>query len=73
VIELEEQHLREIFPDYAAYAKRVHRLLPVRRWTATSASFSWQLYRKNEEYKAMLGFLLAVAWLIFKLARDITS
>ncbi len=28
VVELEEQHLRKLFPDYAAYAARVPKLLP---------------------------------------------
>ncbi len=66
-IELEEQHLREIFPAYAAYAARVNRFLPFRRWPAHGAGFASALYLKNEEYKASLGFLLAVGWLIWKL------
>jgi len=69
VIELEEQHLRDIFPDYAPYADRVYRLFPLHRWRGVSSRFSGTLYRKNEEYKALLGFLCAVAWLIFKLKR----
>lgn len=69
VIELEEQHLRDIFPGYAPYADRVYRLFPLRRWAASHARFSWMLYRKNEEYKALLGFLCAVGWLVFKLKR----
>ncbi len=63
-IELEEQHLREIFPDYTLYARRVHRFLPVSKHTLTSRRFSWALYRKNEEWKALLGWLIAAAWLI---------
>jgi protein-S-isoprenylcysteine O-methyltransferase Ste14 len=69
VIELEEQHLRNIFPDYAPYANRVYRLLPLRRWPPSGLPFRWHLYRKNEEYKALAGFVCAVAWLIFKLNR----
>ena len=70
VIELEEQHLRDIFPSYASYADRVYRLFPLSCWAGTSRSrFSWMLYRKNEEYKALLGFLCAVAWLVFRLSR----
>ena len=68
VIELEEQHLREIFPNYGTYAGHVHRLVPLRKWQAGEAHFSWALYRKNEEYKALLGFLLAVVLLTAKLA-----
>ena len=67
VIELEEQHLRKIFPEYAAYAERVHRLLPLSRWPGHGARFSWGLYVKNEEYQALLGFLLAAAWIAAKL------
>ncbi|MGA7414801.1 MAG: isoprenylcysteine carboxylmethyltransferase family protein [Bryobacteraceae bacterium] len=67
VIELEEQHLRNIFPEYAAYAERTHRLLPLSRWNGPGARFSWALYLKNEEYQALLGFLLAAAWIIAKL------
>lgn len=67
VIELEEQHLRTIFPEYAAYAARVHRLLPLSHWPGQGSGFSWALYLKNEEYQALLGFLLAVAWIVGKL------
>ena len=35
VIQLEEQHLRSLFPEYAAYAQRVNALLP---WPAPSTS-----------------------------------
>ncbi len=63
-IELEEQHLREIFPDYAAYAMQVRRFLPLHHISGDNRRFSWALYRRNEEYKAALGFLVALAWLI---------
>ncbi len=65
-VELEEQHLREIFPDYAEYARRVSRFLPLSHYTRGSRRFSWALYRRNEEYKAALGFLVAAAWLLMK-------
>jgi len=64
--ELEEQHLREIFPDYEQYAARVSRFLPLFRYPGGSRRFSPALYRKNEEHKAALGFLVATAWLIMK-------
>lgn len=67
VIELEEQHLRKIFPDYAGYAQRVRRLLPRRHWEGGRHAFSWRLYRKNEEYQAALGLLLALAWMVLKI------
>ena len=66
-IELEEQHLRTIFPTYAAYAERIHRFLPFAKWAGVPSRFSWPLYRRNEEYKALAGFLLAAAWLSFKI------
>ena len=67
VIELEEQHLRQIFPEYAAYAAKVNRLIPVSRWRGVPRRrFSWALYSKNEEYKALVGFLLAFVWLAGK-------
>jgi protein-S-isoprenylcysteine O-methyltransferase Ste14 len=65
-VELEEQHLREIFPEYESYAARVHRFLPTVIPTGSKARFSWALYRRNEEYKALLGFVTALAWLIWK-------
>jgi protein-S-isoprenylcysteine O-methyltransferase Ste14 len=70
VIELEEQHLREIFPDYATYAAEVNRFFPVRKWMGLRRRFSWSLYFRNEEYKALLGFLLATAWLVWKCSRS---
>lgn len=66
VIELEEQHLRNLFSEYGAYARRVHRLLPVHHWPGGTQRFSWPLYRRNEEYKAVIGFLVAVLWLLVK-------
>lgn len=66
VIELEEQHLRQIFPEYANYATRVHRLVPLSKWTGRGGAFRWELYRRNEEYQALLGFLLAAGWLTAK-------
>jgi protein-S-isoprenylcysteine O-methyltransferase Ste14 len=67
-IELEEQHLRDEFASYALYTQRVPRLIPLRRWPSQGERFSWALYRANQEYKALLGFTLAVAWLICKCA-----
>ncbi len=73
-VELEEQHLRDIFPSYAPYAECVHRFLPLGKWHGAPGRFSWSLYRKNEEYKAAIGFLIAAAWLVWKcwLAETVT-
>ncbi len=65
-IELEEQHLREKFPDYSAYAGHVPRLIPSHRWPSNTKQFSRSFYRRNEEYKASLGFAVALAWLVWK-------
>lgn len=68
VVELEEQHLRSLFPVYADYAARVPKLVP--RIFATSAQhFRWSLYRRNREYEALAGFLAGVAVLIWKAAK----
>src|SRR6266436_958671 len=61
VILLEEQHLRQLFPEYADYARQVPSLLPVGRGGPGASHFSWQLYRKNQEYQAAIGFLAGVA------------
>jgi protein-S-isoprenylcysteine O-methyltransferase Ste14 len=68
-VELEEQHLRKIFPAYELYAKRVARFVPRSKWDGSKMPFSWALYRKNQEWKALLGFLLAVVWLAWKCRR----
>jgi protein-S-isoprenylcysteine O-methyltransferase Ste14 len=65
-VELEEQHLREIFPSYARYARHVSRFVPTSRWQDAPRYFSWALYKRNEEYKALLGFCIALAWLVWK-------
>ncbi|MFL6414712.1 MAG: methyltransferase family protein, partial [Bryobacteraceae bacterium] len=65
-VELEEQHLRDIFPEYGEYATRVSRFLPRSRYRGELRRFSWSLYRRNEEYKAALGLLVASAWLLVK-------
>lgn len=68
VIQLEEQHLRSLFAEYARYAERVPALLP-RLCRLTGASFRGQLYLKNREYEALLGFLAGVALLVWKAVR----
>jgi protein-S-isoprenylcysteine O-methyltransferase Ste14 len=67
-IELEEQHLRSLFPDYEGYARNVPLLWPRwRRWDE-SGRFRFDLYRRNREVQALAGFLAAVALLIWKAA-----
>jgi protein-S-isoprenylcysteine O-methyltransferase Ste14 len=64
VVELEEQHLRSLFPEYADYANRVPRLWP--RLAGSRGSFRWSLYKRNQEYQALAGFLAGAAVLIWK-------
>lgn len=66
-IQLEQQHLRDIFPEYAAYARRVPMLLPrVTPSGSASNPFTWAQYRKNREYQAAMGFAAGVAWLVVR-------
>lgn len=66
VIELEEQHLRQIFPDYDGYAERVPLLLPVGRLAPSGRPYRWALYKKNQEYQALLGYLAGFVYLVWK-------
>jgi protein-S-isoprenylcysteine O-methyltransferase Ste14 len=68
-VELEEQHLRNLFPEYTDYARRVRRFLPVCRAPGDGKRFSRELYMRNQEYKAALGFALALLWLVWKCLR----
>lgn len=69
VVELEEQHLRQLFSGFADYASRVPRLRPsLGRINVAAHPFRWSLYRRNREYEALAAFLAAVAVLLGKLA-----
>jgi len=66
-VELEEQHLTRLFPEFKEYATAVPRLLP---WMGQShaggKAFRWSLYRSNREYEALLGFLAGAGVLAWK-------
>lgn len=66
VIELEEQHLAKLFPGFRDYAKRVPALLPSLRPIRGANQFRWDLYSRNQEYQALIGFLAGAAFLIAK-------
>lgn len=66
VIQNEEQHLRKIFPGYAEYADRVPALWPRMGPALGGQAFRWSLYRKNQEFQAGLGFLLGLAYLVWR-------
>ena len=65
-VELEEQHLRALFPEYADYSARVPLLVPRRPGQVSKGHFRWTLYWRNQEYNALLGFLAGVAWLVWR-------
>jgi protein-S-isoprenylcysteine O-methyltransferase Ste14 len=66
VVELEEQHLRKLFPEYDGYAKRVPKLLPRFPGAPSNRVFRWSVYNRNQEYQALLGFLAGGAFLIWR-------
>lgn len=65
-VELEEQHLRALFPAYAIYASHVHRFLPRANPQPARGAFTWSRYLRNQEYKALIGFFCAAAWLLWR-------
>ena len=66
VIQLEEQHLRSLFPKFAEYAAAVPALWPRLRGGRDGRTFRWALYVKNQEYRAALGFALGALFLLWK-------
>jgi len=69
VIRSEEAFLREKFPEFDEYAKRVPRMLP--RLTPASSEvgggFSMELYLKHREWNALLGSAGIVLALVIKM------
>ncbi len=67
VIQLEEQHLRKLFPEYAEYARRVPALVPALRPREEDARpFRLSLYMRNQEYQALAAFAAGALFLIWK-------
>lgn len=66
VVEQEQQHLRKLFPEYEAYARRVPQFLPRLPRESSGQGFSYAIYQQNKEYKALLGLLWAYAFLAVK-------
>jgi protein-S-isoprenylcysteine O-methyltransferase Ste14 len=70
VVQLEEQHLRNLFPAFDEYCRRVPQLVPKLSGVARRPNrFRWWLYKKNREYEAAAGFLIGVGILVFKALR----
>ena len=72
VMMAEERRLRERFPTYDDYARRVPRLLPGLRpilcpAAGSGPAFSGALYRKHREYNALLGAAAMLAALAAKI------
>ncbi len=72
VIRDEEAFLRQKFPEFDEYARRVPRLFPrlvprSKSEDKVSAGFSRDLYLKHREYNALLGTLAMIAALIFQM------
>ncbi|MGQ9919165.1 MAG: methyltransferase family protein [Bryobacteraceae bacterium] len=66
VVELEEQHLAELFPAFQDYARRVRAFLPSMPERLPLDSFSFALYRKNREHRALYGLAAVYGFLLFK-------
>ncbi len=68
VIRGEEVFLRERFPQFEDYARRVPRLFPrVSASGKSSGAFSWDLYMKHREYNATLGAAALLVALVAKM------
>ncbi len=68
VITAEEAFLRTTFPEFAAYSRKVPRLLPrLASFHHYDSGFSWKLYLKHREYNAAVGSAALIAALIAKL------
>jgi protein-S-isoprenylcysteine O-methyltransferase Ste14 len=68
VIQLEEQHLRNLFPEYAPYARQVPALWPrlTPAPTKNPNRFQTALYLRNQEYQAGAGFVAGMLFLLWK-------
>jgi len=70
VIHDEERFLRQKFPEFEEYARRVPRMIPrfaPARSGPAEGGFSTELYLKHREWNALLGSALLVGALILKM------
>ena len=68
VIRSEEAFLRERFPEFEGYARRVPRLLPNTVWfPGLTSGFARELYRQHREYNALIGAAAMLAALVVKM------
>ena len=75
VIRQEESVLREKFPgEYRFYSAAVPALYPtLLLYSNPSTEFSWWQVGRNKEYNAVLGILVAYAYLIFRVGKLLKS
>jgi protein-S-isoprenylcysteine O-methyltransferase Ste14 len=68
VIRGEEKFLREKFPEFEEYARRVPRMFPrIGRSSEGGGRFSFDLYWQHREYNALAGALGLIAALVAKM------
>jgi protein-S-isoprenylcysteine O-methyltransferase Ste14 len=68
VIAGEERYLRQTFPDYDDYARRVPRFFPrLTPYGSQRSAYSSARYWKHREYQASLGCAVVLAVLVAKL------
>lgn len=69
VVEEEERHLAKILPGYEEYREETPKLFPrLSPGYAGGPGFRRDLYLRNQEYQALIGYLLALALLTAKAA-----
>lgn len=67
VVRKEEEHLATLFADYGAYQQLVPAFVPrLSPAFQVAERFRGELYLRNQEYKAGMGFLLAIGVLAGK-------
>lgn len=66
VVELEEEYLAKLFPEFPQYAVRVNKLMPRAPRQRAAKPFRFSLYRHNREYEAGLAFLVGIVFLLWK-------
>jgi len=62
--------MKKLFPqEYRKYMKKVPLFVPSFKGTHSSLSprFSWELYRKNKEWRALLGGIIFWLALVLKM------
>jgi len=64
IIHVERERMKKLFPgEYDEYRRFVPLFFPFRRpWRGKGAPFSWELYGRNREHRALIG--TAVFWLV---------